>query len=174
MATKKKSTDQINLFDETPDTPENAGALKPRHPKVRGVQKELAASAGKAQPRRAQPLSRKGTREKYESWKGIDGLKRAEGIRERLRVELAREPRKKDFIDAGYKHVWQALYRHGRKTKATPNLEDIYIKEIRPVILQTKNRKLLEKILRDIINNLGPERTGKILRAIRTKRGCDF
>jgi len=149
MAMKKIIPGQISLF-ETPASTE-----------VKVEQKNKKRSA----PRR------KSTGTKYKSWKGISGLQHAEEIREQLRLELAREPRKRDFIAADHYNAWMALYRHGKKPESTPNLEEIYIKKIRPLILQTTNRKLLEKLLDDIIYNVGPEMTGEILRGINKKRG---
>ena len=146
---KKMITGQISLF-ETPASTEGIANLH---------NKKKRASR------------RKSTGTKYKSWKGISGLQHAEEIREQLRLELAREPRKKDFIAADHYNAWMALYRRGKKAGSTPNLEEIYIKEIRPLILQTKNRKLLEKLLDDIIYNVGPEMTGEILRGINKKRG---
>ena len=104
----------------------------------------------------------------YESWKGLNGIKRAEEIERRLAEELGRKPKKKDFIENGFYGAWMTLYRYRKKT---PGLEEIYTLKIRKLIASTTDEKLLRKILEDIIQTIGQDKAASILNRIRRTRG---
>jgi hypothetical protein len=107
---------------------------------------------------------------KYESWKGTDGIAKAEAYERELRDTLGREPTKRDFREAGRYNVWIALYRYRRQLSPLheKKIEARY-NQIREGLL--KSKRLMKKMIEDVYAALGFSEVDKIVGRIRRKRG---
>lgn len=103
----------------------------------------------------------------FKSWKGPDGYKRAEAIENRIRLELGKEPTKKDFKNAGLYNVWMALYRSRRKVPDRKESQRQY-QSFRVILL--RNNELMEKVLYDLIATMGPTRIEEIINDVTKNR----
>jgi hypothetical protein len=104
---------------------------------------------------------------RYVSWKGPAGIRKAEGYERELREKLGRNPTKRDFCEAGLRHVWMALYRKRRIT--TPGEKEcakIY-GSIEQDLLKSKG--LMEKVLVGMISTLGPDEFDAVLEKAKRK-----
>ncbi len=108
----------------------------------------------------------------YESWKGLEGLQRAEQVERELREDLGRELKKSDFIGKNLYNVWMALYRFRKGSNKELGWKelDLEYRKLRKNIFIKTRRRFVEAVLVDIVQALGIDDVEDLVNEIRRGR----